>query len=327
MLAWRLHQFGDLEDLGLDEVETPAPGRGEVLLKVERAALNPADRYMIRGQYPKPAPLPFSVGRDACGVVVQPMERGSFKEGARAVLLRSDLGVSRTGTLAEYVAVPEESLAPLPPGWSPEEGAAAPLTFLTAYQALFSRGELKAGETVLVTGASGGVGTAAIMLAKAAEARVVALSRSEEKRAQLQVLGADFVIDSGIEAWEEAVKRALDGGRVNLVVENLGGPFLQKSINLLAFEGRVMLVGLLAGLKSEVVLGLLIHKCARLQGLSVSAYSVAESQQAWSNILALLEKEDRRPLVDRVFPLTQVPAAFEHLASGPLGKVVIDVTA
>jgi NADPH:quinone reductase len=325
MRAWRFHEFGGVDSLRLEEVPLPEPGAGEVLLKVERAALNPADRYMLEGQYPKPGPLPFSVGRDGCGTIVRACAGGRFAEGERVVVLRSDLGVSRTGTLAEYVAVPEESLAPLPEEWTAEEGAAGPLVQLTAYQALVTRGHLREGETVLVTGASGGVGSAAVVLARALGARVVALSRSKEKRLRLHALGADIAVDPQEDDWDGQIKEALEGGRVDLVVENLGGPFLQRSLSLLSFEGRIMLVGLLAGLKSEVVLGLLIHKCACIQGLSVSAYTAEDSQAAWRQIVRLLQKQDQRPLVDKVYRMEEVPEAFRRLARGPMGKVVIAV--
>lgn len=325
MRSWQFHEFGGIDSLQLEDLPVPVPGPREVLLKLDHAALNPADRFMLEGKYPRPGPLPFAVGRDGCGTVVQADAGSPLQEGARVVILCSDLGVSRTGTLSEYVCVPEVSLAPLPKGWSAAEGAAGPLVFLTAYQALRTRGRIKPGETVLVTGASGGVGTAAVVLAKAFGAEVMALSRSAEKRALLQELGADSVIDSRMEDWDEEVRTALAGGRVDLVVENLGGPYLQKSLELLRFEGRIMLVGLLAGLRSEIVLGHLIHKCARIQGLSVSAYTPEASHVAWQDIVQALAEADQRPLVDTVFPMEAVPQAFRHLEQGPMGKVVIAV--
>lgn len=327
MRAWRFHEFGEIDQLLLEEIAIPAPREDEALVRVKYAALNPADRYMVAGQYPRPAPRPFSVGRDLCGEVVNPARESRFKVGDLVVLLRSDLGVSRTGSLAEFVAVPEESLAPLPKGWSAQEGAAGPLVLLTAWQALVDRGALQRGETVLITGASGGVGTAATLLAKGLGAKVVALSRSAEKRAALEAMGADITIDSGGERWDKETREALAGGRVDLVVENLGGAFLGRSLNLLGMNGRAMVVGLLSDLKAEIVLGLMIHKCLRIQGLSVSSYTAGESQGAWLGIVNTLSQSGVKPLIDRVFPLEEVPAAFERLAEGPLGKVVIEVSA
>ncbi len=324
MRAWRFHEFGAIENLVLEEVGIPVPNKDEVLLKLNFAALNPADHFLIKGQYPRPGTPPFSVGRDGCGTVVEAPADSRFFIGDKVIVLRSDLGVSRSGTLAEYVCCPEESLAPLPGGWRDEEGAAGPLVFLTAWQALVDRGRLKAGETVLINGASGGVGSAAILLAKALGAKVVALSGSEKKWPSLHDLGADMVVDSRSKHLEQEVKGALGGGRVDLVIENLGGPFLQKSINLVSVNGRICVIGLLAGFQSEITVGHLIFKCIEIHGLNVGAYTAAESQMAWKKIVAALDDAKQRPIIDSKFPLGKVQEAFAKLGEGPLGKVVIN---
>ncbi|MBI5091690.1 MAG: zinc-binding dehydrogenase [Candidatus Hydrogenedentes bacterium] len=247
MKSWRFHEFGSLDNLRLEDIPVPEPQHNEALIRLEFAALNPADAYLIRGKYPRAGTPPFAVGRDGCGVIERCPE-GRFKPGDRVVILRSDIGVTREGTLAEYVCVPEDSLAPLPHGWSPEEGAAGPLVFLTAWQALVTKGDIASGKTVLVDGASGGVGTAAVMLAHAYGARVIALSRDAKKRRRLVELGAHAALDTADPGLEKQVKEALGGGRADIVIENLAGPYLQKSINLAAEQGRIMIVGLLAGL-------------------------------------------------------------------------------
>lgn len=325
MRIWRFHEFGDIDRLQLDEIPTPIPAEGEALVRVAYAALNPADRYLIKKQYPRPGKPPMAVGRDGSGVVENVHPNSRFQIGDRVIVLRSDIGVSRDGTLAEYVCVPEASLAPLPSGWSLQEGAAGPLVFLTAWRALVVQGGLKTGETVLITGASGGVGTASIILAKALGATVVALSRGDSKRGALRALGADYVIDSAAPDWEERTKTALNGGRVDLVVENLGGPFLQKCVNLCAEKGRIQIVGLLAGLTVELVVGLIIFKQIRIEGVVVSAYSPPEAQSAWVEIVRALDKLGLRPQIDSIYKMDEIIAAFEHLAKGPLGKVLIDV--
>jgi NADPH2:quinone reductase len=325
MRAWRFHEFGDISNLKLEEAPMPEPAEGEALVKLAYAGLNPADHFMVLGKYPRPAPRPFSVGRDGSGTIVE-SRGGRFKPGEEVIVLRSEVGVSRTGTLAEYVTVPEASLAPLPEGWSLEEGAVGPLAHLTAWQALVDNGNLQAGETVLVTGSSGGVGTAAIVLAKALGARVVAMSRSAEKQDRLRELGADVVIDTNPETFEEAVKEGLDGGRVNLVVENLGGPWLQHCVNVCDTNARIMVIGLLAGLKSEVILGLLIFKCLRIQGMNVGAYTPDQSQKAWAGIVQALAENGQRPLIDTIFPFEEVQEAFAKLGQGPFGKVGVRIS-
>lgn len=326
MRAWRFDEPGDIGNLKLAEVEPPEPREGEVLVRVEMAALNPADRYLVQGQYPRAGAPPFTPGRDGCGVVEQAAPNGRFCKGDRVVLLGGLTGISAQGMLAEYAAVPEAWLAPAPPGWSTAEAAAGPLVLLTAWRALAICGRVQPGETVLVTGASGGVGTAAILLAKALEARVVALSRSPEKRARLAEMGADITLDAAAADLGKQVKAALDGGRIDLVVENLGGPWLKQAVQWTGLGGRIMVVGLLAGLDAGVPVGLLIHKCLTIEGLSVSAYAPEEARAAWERIAELLHAHGQRPPVDRVFAMEEVQAAFAHMAAGPLGKVVIDIS-
>jgi NADPH2:quinone reductase len=298
------------------------------MVRLEYAALNPADAFVIRGLYPRAGKPPLIVGRDGSGVIETPAAGGRFRKGDRVIILRSEIGVTRDGTLAEYVTVPEASLAPLPEGWSAQEGAAGPLVLLTAHEALIETGELRAGQTALVNGASGGVGTATVLLAHALGARVVAASRSESKRKRLLDLGADIVVDSSDpDAMEEQVKKALGDGRVDLAVENLGGPYLQAAVNLLKEGGRIGVVGLLAGLCSEIIVGHLIFKRARIEGVAVGALTPERAQAAWVAIVATLSKTGARPVIDQVFPMAKVKEAFARLAEGPMGKVLIEVRA
>lgn len=323
MRAWRFHSFDGIKTMTLDETPVPEPGQGEALLRVQWAALNPADNFLMQGKYPRPGKPPFSVGRDGVGIVERAGPGCTLAPGAQMIVLRSEIGVSKPGTLAEYVCVPEASLAPLPTGWTPEEGAAGPLVHLTAWQALVERGQLQAGQTVLINGASGGVGSAAIVQAKALGAKVVALSGSKDKWPKLKELGADIIVDSRAADCEKQVKDALAGGRVDLVIENLGGPYLQQSMNLVGVNGRICVIGLLAGFTSEIVLGHLIFKCISIHGLNVGAHTPAESQAAWKQIVETLDRAGQRPLIDSVYPMEQCHEAFAHLAKGPLGKVLV----
>jgi len=327
MRAWRFHEFGPIENLVLEEVDTPVPGAGEALVRVHYAALNPADRFMVAGKYPRPAPRPFSVGRDCSGTIEQAVPGGRFQVGDKVILLTSDVGVSRTGTLAEYVAIPEASLAPLPTGWTMQQGAAGPLVNLTAWRGLSVLGQLKPGQTVLITGASGGVGSAAVVLAKSLGARVVAQTRSEEKAERLLALGADAIVGADLATFAGEVKTALNGGRVDLVIENLGGPWLQQCVNVCGTGGKIMVIGLLTGFTAEVTLGLLIFKQITIRGMNVGEESPEEAQESWAQIVASLQRTSHRPLVDSVYPMADTQAAFARLQEGPLGKVLIDMAA
>lgn len=322
MLAWRFHETGDIANLRLEETPPPEPQDDEALIALHAAALNPADRYLVQGQYPRAGAPPFTPGRDGAGIVIKPASSGKFKKGDAVLVLGGLTGISKQGTLAEYCVVPEQWLAPAPEEWSVEQAAAAPLVHLTAWRALVVCGRLTPEDTVLITGASGGVGTAAVMLAHALGARVIALSRSEEKRKSLEALGADIALDSASPTLEKDIRAATDQP-VSLVIETLGGPYLEKCVKIAAAHGRILVLGLLADLHAKIPIALLIHKNLRLQGMSVSAFTAEEAQEAWREILACYAHTGKRPLISRVFSFEQVQEAFAHLHNGPLGKVVI----
>ncbi len=324
MRAWQFHETGDIRNLVLAEVPEPVPQQGEVLVRVQYAALNPADRYLVQGQYPRAGAPPFTPGRDGSGVVTQAVPGGHFREGDQVCLLGGLTGISKPGMFADYAAVPEVWLAPCPEGWDLRVSAAGPLTFLTAWRALVVCGGLKSGETVLVTGASGGVGSAAVMLGAALGARVIALSRSAEKRAALLEMGAAAALDADAPDIEKQVRAALEGAKLDLAVENLGGPWLDRCARMAGMGGRIMVVGLLAGLTAGVTVGLLIHKNLRVEGLSVSNYAPEEAQAAWRQMVRLMDDGGLRPHVDAVFGASQPQEAFARLAEGPLGKVLVD---
>lgn len=326
MKIWRYHEVGDIGNLRLEDAPIPTPAAGEVLVRLHFAALNPADSLVVRGLYPRSGPPPMAVGRDGSGVVESAAPGSRFKPGDRVVFLRSEVGVTRDGTLAEFCAAPEGALAPLPDGWTMQEGAAGPLVLRTAWLALVETGGLQAGQTVLITGASGGVGTAAVMLAHALGARVIAASRSAEKRARLKSLGADITVDStSPERMESETKHALGDARVDVVIENLSGPYLQSSLNLLAERGRIAVVGLLSRFTAELILGSLIFKRARIEGVAIGGSTFEEGQETWRKILACLSRTGARPIIDSEHAMVDVPQAFARLAAGPMGKVLIRI--
>lgn len=325
MRAWRFHETGGIENLVLENTDVPEPSEGEVVVRMKCAALNPADRYLVQGQYPRAGAPPFTPGRDGAGIVLKTPSGRNFKAGDKVCILGGFTGVSMQGTLAEQCSVPEEWLAPIPDGWTFEQAAAAPLVHLTAWRALVVCGGLTQGETVVITGASGGVGTAAVFLAKAHGAHVIALSRDASKRKTLEAMGADATVDTNTPDLEREVRKAANGAQVSLVIDTLGGPFLEKCLRIAAPHGRIMVVGLLADLKSEVTLGLLIHKNLRIQGLSVSAFEPDQARSAWEEVLECYGKSSKRPIISRIFSMEEVQDAFQHLQEGPIGKVVIRI--
>jgi len=246
MKAWLLPKLGSIENLVLADVPDPTPAAGEVVLRMKFAALNPADRYLAEGMYPARPTLPHIMGRDGLGIVEAVGEGVSnFKIGDEAVLVRSEVGVNRPGTLADKVAVPVESLVRRPEGWTEEESAGATLVYLTAWQALTQWGDLPP-SVVLITGASGGVGVASIHLAKAMGHTVVALSRGTSKVDALKEQGADHVLDPTDTQWRRTLKTLLNNKKVDLAIDNIGGELFKDVIDAMNMWGRVSVVGQLA---------------------------------------------------------------------------------
>ncbi len=326
MKAWLLDELSGIDRLRVGEAPDPVAQQGEVIMEVRYAALNPADRYLAERQYPVKPTLPHILGRDGMGIVVQ-LGSGvkDVRVGEARAILRGDVGGNRPGTFAQRVAVPADNLVEIPAGWSEEESAGATLVYLTAYQALTMWGELPAGAAVLVTGASGGVGVASVQLAAAMGYTVLALSRSGEKRQRLTQLGAAAAFDPADSRWRADAKAFLATRRVDLAIDNIGGKLLPEVIDTLGEQGRVSLVGRLAGPVPNFNTATLFFRRLRIGGVAVGAYTPAEGLTAWQEVLRLLSRSGARPLGDRVFQFEQLHQPFERLAQGSMGKVLLRV--
>jgi len=323
MRAWLLDGLNGLQQLRLADVPDPAPAAGEVVLRVHCAALNPADRYLAEGQYPARPPLPHVLGRDGFGTVIAVGPGVSeVRIGDRRTVLRGEVGVSRWGTFAEKVAVPVESLVEAPLDWTEPQAASAALVYITAYQALTQWGELPP-SVVLVTGASGGVGVASLQLGTAGGHTMIALSRGVSKHEQLKSLGAAAIFDPTDPAWRKKLKEFLPGRRVDLAIDNIGGPLFNEVIETLGEWGKVSVVGRLAGPVPSFNPSALLFRRLRIGGVAVGSYSNAESRAAWRAVLTAMHKIKAKPVIDHVFPFEQLPQAFARLTEGPMGKVLI----
>jgi len=326
MKVWVLPRIGSIDALELAQLPDPQPAADEVVLRVRCAALNPADRYLAEGLYPASPALPHVLGRDGVGVVERVGAAvTAWRPGDEAILLRGEAGVTRPGTLAERVAVPAACLERVPAGWTTAEAAGAALVLVTAYQALTQWGALPPAG-VLVSGASGGVGLATVQLARGLGHTVIALSRGTAKADRIRAAGAALVLDPADPEWRTRVKEFLRPARVGLVVDTVGGPLLPRLIDTLGMDGRVSVVGMLAGAVPQFNTATLFFRRLRIGGVAVGSYSTEESRAAWRHALSLLAAEGQRPVVDSVFPFAAVPAAFARLAAGPLGKVVVAVS-
>jgi NADPH:quinone reductase len=302
-----------------------------VLLRVRFAALNPADAFLACGMYPAHPPLPHILGRDGVGEVaaVGP-DVTRVRVGDLVGILRCQVGVATLGTLAEKVVVPEESVTAVPHGWSAEEMTGAPLVFLTAWQALTQWSDPpqppSPESVLLVTGASGGVGAASVLLGKSMGLVVIGLSRSARKGAALKRLGAAHVFDPADSQLVKRITSAIVPLKVDLAVDTVGGSVFQDIIATLGYGGRISVVGRSGGIVPQFNTATLFFRRIRIGGVSVGDYTAEDAQAAWSQITTRLDALHRRPIVDSVVAFDQVKAGFARLAQGPLGKVLVRVS-
>lgn len=324
MQASVMREYGGPEVLVPDVVPDPAPREGWSVVRLEAAALNWHDTLTRRGVYD--SSLPAVIGADGTGVVASTGERvmilPSLFWGEREQAPGVDfeiLGDHRSGTYAELVSVPDRNLFPRPEGWSAAEAAAFPLVGATAYRALFTRGRLRAGESLLVLGAGGGVATMAVSLAAAAGASVTVTSRSPEKISRAMELGASAGVDHGAPGWvEEARRRAPGGDGFDLVLDPVGR--VDESVGALRPGGRCVVIG--ASARETAPLSLRPYYFGQYDLLG----STMGSPRDFAGLLDLVRTRSvRPPVIDRVFPLDAAADAHRHLeAGGGFGKVVLD---
>ena len=318
MHAVRAHEGAELR---FEEVPDPEPAPGEVLLELRCAALNRRDLLVTRGVYP--FPLPLIPGSDGAGVrrdtgeevVILPGLGWGPGEAAPAPE-HQILGGPRDGTYAELIALPAENLYPKPAGLSWEEAAAFPLAALTAYRALFTRGGLRAGETVLVLGAGSGVSAFAVQLAVQAGARVLVTSSSDEKIERARELGAETGVNYATTAeWPAAVKEL---GGADVVVDSVGSTW-QQSLECARPGGRVVVFGATGG--TEVQLQVRPFYFGQLSLLG----TLMGSPREFDRLLRMMSEASWRPVIDTVFPLAETEAAHARLEGDHFGKIVLAV--
>ncbi|HYC45036.1 MAG TPA: NADPH:quinone oxidoreductase family protein [Burkholderiales bacterium] len=331
MRALVVHEHGGIDKLALEDVADPTPRPGEVLVDVRAASVNFPDLLVIGGSYQRLPPRPFSPGKDLAGVVAavgQGVKR--CKPGERVV------AQIEFGAYAEKCVVPEGNCHVMPASMSFAEGAAMGLTYLTAHFALVERGGLRAGETVLVNGAAGGVGLATVQVAKALGATVVASVGSEAKAALARASGADHIVrtdpstSSGqaLRDWfREQVFAAIGARGVDLVIDPVGGDVFDASLRVMAWCGRLVIVGFAAGRIPEIKAGYLLVKNISLIGLQWSDYRDRDPekvQRAQDALFRLYEAGRIKPHVMAAYPLEEHQAALRAVRDRIVaGKVVL----
>jgi len=322
MKAFQGHRLGAVEDFALKERPGSAPGAGEILLKVEATSLGFVDALVMRGLYQVQPPLPFTPGGEIVGRV-EALGDGvtGFMPGQRIA------GWQFGGGLAEQAIVRAASSVAVPDALDAVDASALILDFLTAYYGLFDRGHFQAGQSLLVTGASGGVGSAAVQLANASGGTVVALASGEAKMRHAAALGAELVLDYRDPDWRAQLKARHPAG-VDRVFDPVGGALLEACFRSLAKHGRHLVVGFASGDGiPRLPANLPLLKSGELAG--VDARYLGESDPARVRtileiIFRLAERGRIRAVVDQVFTLAEAQAAFRTLASSArIGKIVV----
>jgi NADPH:quinone reductase len=321
MRAMQLERLDGPEGLSLVEVPEPEAG-DQVLIEVRAAGVSFPDLLLTKGQYQLKPPMPFVPGVEVAGVVRGAPEGAGVKAGDRV------MAFTMLGGWAEVVAAPPGMTFRVPEGWSFEAAAGTVMNYHTAHFALHRRGRLKAGETVLVHGAAGGVGTATIQVARGAGARVLAVVSSEEKAEVARSAGADLALLSEGD-WVSRVKDATRGRGVDVVMDPVGGDLFDLSLKCLAPEGRLLVVGFAGGRIPEVKVNRLLLRNVDVVGVAWGAFVMQEPQltaEIARELAALAEKGFVEPLVGQVFPLEQAAQALRELESRKAtGKVVLRV--
>jgi NADPH:quinone reductase-like Zn-dependent oxidoreductase len=323
--AVRIHEDGGPEVLRYEDVEDPAPGSGEVLVRLRAASLNHLDLWIRQGL--PSVPKPRILGADGAGVVAALGEGAdTFSEGDRVVLNPGlddgarILGEHMDGTHAQLVAVPTEYVHPIPGGLSFEEAAAFPLVFETAYRMLVTKARIEEHEWVLLWGIGSGVALAAFAIAKALGARTLVTSSSTEKLARASELGADATVNHAEDDVAAAVKEATGGRGVDVVVEHVGEATWKTSLQSAAPNARVVVCGATSGPNPPAQLHRIWWKQLAVYG------STMGTREDFEGAYELIARGAAQPIVDRVFPLEQAAAAHEYLEEGrQFGKVVLEI--
>ena len=317
MQALQIHQYGPVAALTVRDVPRPALGPDEVLIEIEAAALNPSDVASAEGRF-EDAPLPRILGHDFAGRV---REGPADLIGQEVWGSGGDLGIRRDGTHAEYLAIPRDGLVLRPRALSVDEAAAVGVPFLTAWAALIDRGRLKAGEWVIIAGAAGAVGSAAVQLAAARHAKVVALVRNARDDARVDAQHVAAIAHSESYDVAAVVREATGGQGVHLAINAIGASLFQPLLDVLAAEGRMVCFSAMGGRDVPLDLVTFYRNNFTLHGLNTAVGTVVQGATVLNQLAPLFASGALTPPpIAARYPLSQVAEAYQRLASG---KVVL----
>ena len=316
--------YGPPESLVVEDVASPEPGPGDVVITVKAASVNFPDVLIIQNKYQVKPPLPFSPGSEVAGIVK------SVGEGVTQVAVGDKvLAIIGYGAFAEEVKTESRRVLPLPHGMDFASAAAFGLTYATSEHALTDRGALKAGETLLVLGAAGGVGIAAIEIGKALGARVIACASTRDKLAVCRAHGADETIDYAAEDLRERIKALTNGNGPDVVYDPVGGPYTELALRSIAWRGRLLVVGFAAGEIPKIPLNLTLLKGCAVVGVFWGEFTRREPER-FAESMARLGRwytEGRlKPHISETFPLERAADALTRMANREVkGKIVLSV--
>jgi len=314
--------FGPPEALVYEDVPPRGLGKNEVRLAVKAAGVNFPDSLIIQGKYQFKAEPPFTPGGEVAGTVVEVGEKVRHVRPGDAVA-----AMLLTGGYAEEAIAPGDAVMPLPKGMDLADAAAFPFIYGTTYHALKQRGQLKAGETLLVLGAAGGVGLAAVQLGKLMGARVIAAASSAEKLAVCREHGADELVNYSTDSLKEAVKKLTKGQGADVIYDPVGGDLAQDCFSCINWNGRYLVIGFAAGKIPEVALNRLLLKGAAAVGVFWGAFAQREPKLNWENFQQLFgwyTEGKLKPHVSRKYPLAQAAVALRDMLSRKVtGKVLL----
>ena len=319
----QIEKHGDPGVLKLHSMPVPEPGPGEVLIKVAAAGVNRPDVMQRKGLYPPPPGATDIPGLEVSGTVV------SVGQNVSKPPINSEVCALVTcGGYAEYCLAAASICLPVPEKISLVNAAGIPETFFTVWTNVFKRGQLKAGESLLVHGGSSGIGTTAIQLGKAFGATVYTTAGTSDKCEFCNNLGADAAINYREQDFSEEIKRLTEGKGVNVILDMVGGPYFPKNIRLLADEGRLVQIALMQGSKAEVDFRSLLLKRVTLTGSTLRPRSVEEKTKIahalQKNVWPLLESGAIRPIIHETFPLKQASEAHRLMeSSAHIGKILL----
>jgi NADPH:quinone reductase-like Zn-dependent oxidoreductase len=322
MRAIVCHQYGSPEDLVLDELPDPTPGPGELVVRVRTAAVNFPDVLLINGKYQLKIPVPFTPGSELAGDVIAVGDSVTYSPGDRVV------GTSFVGAFAEQALLPATSVTPIPDGVDYAAAAGFGVTYRTAYHALRSVAQVTQDDWVLVLGAAGGVGLAAVDLAVVLGARVLAAASTPEKLAVCDERGAAGLVDYDRDDLKQRI-RDLTGGGVQAVLDPVGGPYSEPALRSLARGGRFVTLGYATGSIPAIPLNLIMLKGITVQGMEIRTFATDYPEENARDVaeLAQLFADGRvTPHIGARFPLADTAAALRYVADRKaVGKVIIDV--